>query len=98
MFLMRIASSALAVSAGALLAALTVAAAAEPTPAVLSPRAAAGDWPWWRGPARDGTSADRRVVTKWGPAENVVWKTKVPGRGHSSPAVCGDRVFLTTAD
>ncbi len=62
----------------------------------LSP-CAAGDWPWWRGPGLDGKSSDR-AVTKWSATENVVWKAKVPGSGHSSPAVCGDRVFLTTAD
>jgi outer membrane protein assembly factor BamB len=62
------------------------------------PTAAPGDWPWWRGPAHDGTSRDSQVVTRWGPTTNVVWKTPVPGRGHSSPIVCGDRVFLTTAD
>lgn len=56
------------------------------------------DWPWWRGPSNDGKSRDRRVVTKWTATENVVWKTQVPGRGHSSPIVVGDRVFLTTAD
>jgi outer membrane protein assembly factor BamB len=67
------------------------------TPAV-TPKAAAGDWPWWRGPTLDGKSADRNVATTWSATENVVWKTKVPGRGHSSPCVCGDRVFLTTAD
>ncbi len=67
--------------------------AAEP-----NPPAAAGDWPWWRGPRLDNTAHDRGAVLKWGPAENVVWRTAVPGRGHSSPAVSGDRVFLTTAD
>src|SRR5262245_33282531 len=59
---------------------------------------AADDWPWWRGPGLDGKSTDRQAPTEWGAKKNVVWKTKVPGRGHSSPAVSGDRVFLTTAD
>ncbi len=57
------------------------------------------DWPWWRGPSRNGiavTGAD--VPTKWSETENVVWKTPVPGRGHSSPIVVGDKVFLETAD
>jgi outer membrane protein assembly factor BamB len=62
------------------------------------PKVAPGDWPWWRGPTLDGKSQDRQVVTTWGRAEHVLWKTKVPGRGHSSPIVCGDRIFLTTAD
>src|SRR5438874_13161082 len=56
------------------------------------------DWPWWRGPFSNGKSRDRHVVTKWTATENVVWKTQVPGRGHSSPIVVGDRVFVTTAD
>jgi len=65
--------------------------AAEPT-------AAEGDWPWWRGPALDGKSRDAKVSTKWSTTENIAWVVDVPGRGHSSPAVCGDRVFLTSAD
>jgi outer membrane protein assembly factor BamB len=65
--------------------------------APVAPKPLAGDWPWWRGPALDGKSRDR-VVTKWSATENVVWKTKVPGRGHSSPIVYGNRVFLTTAE
>lgn len=63
-----------------------------------APKGSEGDWPWWRGPSRNGASADRRAPTKWSATTNIVWKTKVPGRGHSSPIVCGDRVFLTTAD
>ncbi len=70
---------------------------ADPPAPIAAPKSAAGDWPWWRGPALDGTSADRGVVTKWSATDNVVWRVKVPGRGHSSPIVCGDRVFLTAA-
>jgi outer membrane protein assembly factor BamB len=62
------------------------------------PKAAVDDWPWWRGPTLDGKSRDRHAVTTWGPRHNVLWKTPVPGRGHSSPIICGRRVFLTTAD
>ena len=57
------------------------------------------DWPWWRGPTRNGIAAKEQVVpTKWSDRENVIWRTAIPGRGHSSPTVVGDRVFLTTAD
>lgn len=56
------------------------------------------DWPWWRGPQRNGMSDSPNVPTTFSETENVVWKTRVPGRGHSSPTVVGDRVFLTTAD
>ena len=41
----------------------------------------------------DGTA----VPLEWSETENVVWKTAIEGRGHSSPVVWGDRIFLTTA-
>src|SRR5262249_43139123 len=58
--------------------------------------AAERDWPWWRGPSRNGIAAGA-APTKFTESD-AVWKTPVPGRGHSSPVVVGDRVFLTTAD
>jgi outer membrane protein assembly factor BamB len=60
---------------------------------------AKSDWPWWRGPASNGiASADQRPPMTWSETENVLWKVQVPGRGHASPTVCGERVFLATAD
>ena len=56
------------------------------------------DWPWWRGPNRNGVASDDAVPTKMSETENLSWKVPVPGRGHSSPIVVGNRVFLTTAD
>ena len=56
------------------------------------------DWPWWRGPSRNGKASDSAVPTKLSDSDNLVWKVKVPHRGHSSPIVVGNRVFLTTAD
>ena len=55
------------------------------------------NWPQWRGPAGQGISTDSRVPLAWSASENVLWKTPIPGRGHSQPIVWGDRVFLTTA-
>ncbi len=63
---------------------------------VLSGAARAGDWPGWRGPHGDGTSEEKELPVKWNAAANVAWKTLIPGKGHSSPVVWGDRVFLTT--
>jgi len=57
-----------------------------------------GDWPWWRGPNLDGTSRDANPPLTWSETENIVWKTPVPGRGHSTPSIRGDRIFLQTAD
>jgi len=57
------------------------------------------DWPWWRGPLRNGTAnPDQQPPTKWSSDENVVWQSPVPGRGHGSPTVVGDCVYLATGD
>lgn len=56
----------------------------------------AQDWPGWRGPRGDGQSAETGFPTRWGPDENVKWKVPIPGKGHSSPVVVGERLFLTT--
>lgn len=60
---------------------------------------ASDDWPWWRGPTRDGVAqADQKPPLRWSATENVIWKADVPGRGHSSPTVVGNQIFLATAD
>ncbi len=60
---------------------------------------AATDWPWWRGPNQNGSAApDQKPPLSWSETENVLWKSPVPGRGHGSPTVVGDQVFLVTAD
>lgn len=56
------------------------------------------DWPWWRGPSRNGIASETAVPTRMGDSENLVWKVPVPGRGHSSPTVVGERIYLATAD
>jgi outer membrane protein assembly factor BamB len=58
--------------------------------------ASAGDWPRFRGPNGAGTASDKDVPVKW-TGENVLWKTAIPGVGHSSPIVRGGRVFLQSA-
>jgi outer membrane protein assembly factor BamB len=55
------------------------------------------DWPLWRGAQQDGIVQDSNSPTTWSVTEGVQWKAEVPGIGHSSPVVCGDRVFVTTA-
>ena len=63
-------------------------------------RAGAENWPGWRGPRGDGTSEESSVPRNWnGPSEdNVAWKTKLPGWGHSSPVVWQDALFVTACD
>jgi outer membrane protein assembly factor BamB len=54
-------------------------------------------WSQWRGPDGQGVSHQAGVPLEWSESQNVAWKTAIPGRGHSSPIVWGDKVFLTTA-
>jgi outer membrane protein assembly factor BamB len=53
-------------------------------------------WPQWRGPFFNGM-ARGDAPTTWSDTTNVKWKTEIPGRGFSTPAIWGDRIFLTTA-
>ncbi len=57
-------------------------------------------WPRFRGPGGAGISAYTNIPTSWNAktGEGIAWKTPVPLKGHSSPVVWGDRVFLTGAD
>jgi outer membrane protein assembly factor BamB len=41
-------------------------------------------------------STEKDLPVEWSSKKNIVWKTKLPGAGGSSPVVAGDRVFLTT--
>jgi outer membrane protein assembly factor BamB len=56
-----------------------------------------GNWPQWRGPDGLGISAETGFATEWSPTKNIKWKTAIPGRGHSSPVIWGDHIFLTTS-
>ena len=66
---------------------------------IFSSNAGATDpnWPQWRGPSGQGTSLEKNLPAEWTANKNVKWKTTIPGRGHSSPIVWGNRIFLTTA-
>jgi outer membrane protein assembly factor BamB len=53
-------------------------------------------WAQWRGPNGQGIATGDYQDT-WSATENILWKSEIPGRGHSSPIVWGDRIFLTTS-
>lgn len=55
------------------------------------------NWPAWRGPRGDGTSLEKDVPVTWNPTENVAWKIPIPGKGHASPIVWANRIFVVTA-
>ena len=57
----------------------------------------AENWPSWRGPGGLGISSERGLPAKWDLSKNVKWKVAVPGLGHSSPIVWGNKIFVTTA-
>ncbi len=55
----------------------------------------AQDWPQFRGPTGQGLSNETGLPVVWSDTENVHWRTELPGPGHSSPVVAGDRIYLT---
>lgn len=60
---------------------------------------ATSDWPWWRGPSRNGAAhPDQDPPVEFSESQHVIWKAQVPGRGHGSPTVFGSRIFLATAE
>lgn len=63
----------------------------------LTAAGSAANWPQWRGPDGSGISTEKNLPASWTPQTNIKWKAAIPGRGHSSPIVWGNRVFVTTA-
>jgi outer membrane protein assembly factor BamB len=58
---------------------------------------ARASWPQWRGPSGQGISEEKNLPATWSATKNIKWKTPIAGRGHSSPIVWGNKIFLTTA-
>ncbi len=56
------------------------------------------NWPQFRGPDAAGVGSGNPPI-EWNTesGKNVLWKTDIPGLGHSSPIVWGDRIFVTSA-
>ncbi len=65
--------------------------------AVSTLSAPAADWPQWRGPNRDGISADKGLLEVWPAAgPKLRWTAKDIGTGYSSPSIVGGNVFVQT--
>ena len=62
---------------------------------LLTAAAHGADWTQFRGPNGSGIAADCNVPATWSDTQNLQWKTALPGRGSSSPIICGGRVFVT---
>jgi outer membrane protein assembly factor BamB len=63
---------------------------------LLSHYASAQEWTRFRGPNGTGESECKTIPVKWTDKE-VQWKVEVPGMGHSSPVLWGDKLFLLSA-
>ena len=77
---------------------LTLLASADPVSLIPVEGEGAKYWTRWRGPSGQGQVIGTGYVDSWSPTTNIKWKVPVPGRGHSSPIVWKDHLFLTTAD
>ena len=53
-------------------------------------------WLQWRGPDQQGVASEGNYPTKWDPNTNIVWETKLPGRGGSTPVVAGATAYVTS--
>ncbi len=56
------------------------------------------NWPFWRGPNRDGVSHEKGIPATWSATENVAWRLPLPGPAGATPIVWNDSVFLTSVD
>jgi outer membrane protein assembly factor BamB len=59
------------------------------------PDVCAETWSQFRGPGGLGISKAKSLPSKWSDEQNIVWKTTIPGAGASSPAIHGNRMFMT---
>jgi outer membrane protein assembly factor BamB len=66
----------------------------HPAPTNIDP---SEQWPQWRGPLSTGVAPHADPPVEWSETKNVRWKVALPGKGHSTPVIWNDRVFVTTA-
>ncbi len=57
----------------------------------------AQNWPQFRGPMGTGEAPGANPPVEWSETSNIRWKIPLPGLGHASPVVWGDRIFVLTA-
>jgi len=54
-------------------------------------------WPQWRGPFANGVAPRANPPIHWSETNNIRWKIALPGKGHSSPIIFGDSVYVLSA-
>jgi outer membrane protein assembly factor BamB len=62
-----------------------------------SSHVSADDWLAWRGGSKHGVNGTAVGPITWSRSENISWAQEIPGKGHSSPVIASDRIYLTTA-
>lgn len=65
---------------------------------IFVPLLAGADWPAWRGAAGNGVTSEKNLPERWSATENIRWKAPLPGVGVGTPAIIGERVFVTASD
>jgi outer membrane protein assembly factor BamB len=63
----------------------------------LADSANSANWPSFRGPAHTGVAPGADPPLTWSENENVRWKVKLEGKGHASPVVWGNRIYVLAA-
>ena len=58
----------------------------------------AENWPQWRGPFFNGSTADKGVPATFSKTENVKWVADLPGPSAATPIVWNDHVFVSSVD
>src|SRR5580658_8310151 len=73
--------------------------AAVPLAARASDVAPDTNWPAFRGPGGRGVAEGFPAPSSWDleKKKGLLWSAPVPGLGHSSPVIWGDRIFLPSS-
>jgi outer membrane protein assembly factor BamB len=64
---------------------------------VLAESDGSAHWPSWRGPNLNGLVDAGDPPVEWSETSNIRWKMPIPGQGHATPIVWGNRIYLQTA-
>ena len=57
----------------------------------------AENWPNWRGPTRDGISAETNLPVEWDTEQNIAWKRAMPAWSGSTPVIWNELIFINVA-
>ena len=55
------------------------------------------NWPQWRGPYANGVAPYSNPPVEWSESKNIKWKIEIPGKGHATPIIWDNRIFVLTA-